>query len=48
MAAGAVETINDWAFDRVGAPLIEDGATLFVDLDLAEEISTFQTQEPMS
>ena len=23
MTAGAVETINDWAFDKVGAPLIE-------------------------
>ncbi len=48
LPAGAVETINDWAFDRVGALLIEDGATLFVDLDLAEEISTLQTQEPMA
>ena len=47
MTAGAVETINDWAFDRVGAPLIEEGSTVFVDLDLAEEISTMQTQEQM-
>ena len=47
MTAGAVETINDWAFDRVGAPLIEDGSTVFVDLDLAEEISTMQMQEQM-
>ena len=47
MTAGAVETINDWAFDRVGAPLIEDGSSVFVDLDLAEEISAMQTQEQM-
>ena len=47
MTAGAVETINDWAFDKVGAPLIEEGSTVFVDLDLAEEISTMQTQEQM-
>lgn len=47
MTAGAVESINDWAFDRVGAPLIEEGSTVFVDLDLAEEISTMQTQEQM-
>ena len=47
MTAGAVETINDWAFDRVGAPLIEEGSTVYVDLDLAEEISTMQTQEQM-
>ncbi len=47
MTAGAVETINDWAFDRVGAPLIENGSPVFVDLDLAEEISTMQTQEQM-
>lgn len=47
MSAGAVESINDWAFDRVGAPLIEEGSTVFVDLDLAEEISTMQIQEQM-
>jgi hypothetical protein len=44
MTAGAVETINDWAFDKVGAPLIEDGSTVFIDLELAEEITAMQTQ----
>lgn len=45
MTAGAVETINDWAFDKVGAPLIEDGSTVYVDIELAEEISALQTHE---
>lgn len=45
MTAGAVETINDWAFDKVGAPLIEDGSTVYVDIELAEEISASQTHE---
>ena len=44
MTAGAVETINDWAFDKVGASLIEDGSTVFIDLELAEEITAMQTQ----
>ena len=44
MTAGAVETINDWAFDKVGAPLIEDGSTVFIDLELAAEITAMQTQ----
>ena len=47
MTAGAVETINDWAFDKVGAPLIEDGSTAFVDLELAAEIAEMQTQEQL-
>ena len=45
MTAGAVETINDWAFDKVGAPLIEEGSTVYVDIELAEEISALQTHE---
>ena len=47
MTAGAVETINDWAFDKVGAPLIEDGSTAFIDLELAAEIAEMQTQEQL-
>ena len=47
MTAGAVETINDWAFDKVGASLIEDGSTAFVDLELAAEITAMQTQEQL-
>ena len=44
MTAGAVETINDWAFDKVGASLIADGSTVFIDLELAAEITAMQTQ----
>lgn len=38
MAEGALETINDWAFDILDAPLIENGSTVFVDLELVGEI----------
>ena len=44
MPDGAVETINDWAFENVGAPLIEDGSTVYIDIELAEEIAELQTQ----
>ncbi len=47
MTAGAVETINDWAFDKAGAPLIEVDSTVFIDIELAEEIASLQTQEPL-
>ncbi|MCU7836066.1 MAG: TerB N-terminal domain-containing protein [gamma proteobacterium symbiont of Taylorina sp.] len=39
MVDGAIEVINDWAFDNVDAPLIEDGSAVFIDLELAEEIA---------
>ena len=45
MTDGAVESINDWAFDNVGATLIEDGSTVYVDIELAEEIAVLQTKE---
>ena len=38
MVDGAIEVINDWAFDNVDAPLIDDGDTVFIDLDVAKEI----------
>ena len=44
MPDGAVETINDWAFENVDAPLIEDGSTVYIDIELAEEIAELQTQ----
>ncbi len=47
MTEGAVETINDWAFEHVNAPLIEDGSTVYVDIELAEEIAALQTQEQL-
>ncbi|MCK4843288.1 MAG: TerB N-terminal domain-containing protein [Methylococcales bacterium] len=39
MVDGACEIINDWAFDKVDAPVIENGNTLFVDLELVKEIT---------
>ena len=44
MTDGAVEAINDWAFDNVDAPLIDDGDVVYIDLEIAEEIATLQTQ----
>ena len=45
MTEGAVEAINDWAFDNVDAPLIDDGSsTVYIDLEVVEEISALQTQ----
>ena len=44
MTEGAVETINDWAFDNVDAPLIDDGNVVYIDLEVAEEITTLQSQ----
>ncbi len=38
MLAGALEAINDWAFETYDAPLIhDDGDTLFVDTALLGE-----------
>jgi hypothetical protein len=38
MVDGAMEVINEWAFDNANAPLIEDGEPIYIDLDLAKEI----------
>lgn len=38
MVDGAMETINEWAYEQVNAPLIEDGDPLFIDIELAKEI----------
>jgi len=38
MADGAMEVLNEWAFDNVNAPLIEDGEPVYVDVDLAKEL----------
>ena len=37
MPDGAMEAINEWAFDRYGDALIEDGDPLVVNLDLLSE-----------
>jgi len=39
MVDGAMEVINEWAFENVNAPLIEDGEPVYIDLELAKEIS---------
>ncbi len=38
MMDGAMEVLNEWAFDNSNAPLIEDGETIYVDINLAKEI----------
>jgi hypothetical protein len=34
MAGGAIETINEWGFDRFDAPLIEDEDPITINLGL--------------
>lgn len=38
MTDGAMEVLNEWAFNLTNVPLIEDGETVYVDVNLAEEI----------
>ena len=38
MIDGAIETINDWAFDLVDAPVIEDDGEIYIDEEIIEEI----------
>ena len=38
MVDGAIEVINDWTYDNVDAPLIEDGSVIYIDLEVAQEI----------
>jgi hypothetical protein len=38
MVDGAMEVVNEWAFDNVNAPLIDDGEPVYVDINLAKEI----------
>jgi tellurite resistance protein len=39
MVSGALETINDWSFDKVDAAVLEeDGAAIYVDQEIVEEI----------
>lgn len=38
MVDGAIETINDWAFDLVDAPVIEDDGEIYIDEEIVEEI----------
>ena len=38
MIDGAMEVLNEWAFENVNAPLIDDGELIYVDVSLAREI----------
>ncbi len=38
MLSGAVETINDWAFDRVDAPVLDEDDGIYVDMEIVEEL----------
>ncbi|MCB1695185.1 MAG: TerB N-terminal domain-containing protein [Halioglobus sp.] len=39
MIDGAIETLNDWAFDTVDAPVIDEDGDILVDADIVDEIS---------
>jgi hypothetical protein len=39
MPDGALEVLNEWSFANANAPLIEDGAPIYVDLELAKELN---------
>ena len=38
MVDGALEVLNEWAFERANAPLIDDGDPVYVDIKLGKEI----------
>lgn len=38
MIDGAIETINDWSFGEVDAPVLDESGDIFVDLEIVEEI----------
>jgi len=38
MMDGAMEVINEWAFDYADAPLIEDGDPIYINVDVAMEM----------
>lgn len=43
MVDGALETINDWAYDAVDTPVFEEnGDTIYVDLGIVEEVRESQ------
>lgn len=39
MLDGAMEVLNEWAFDTVNAPLLDDGDPIYFDTELAKEIA---------
>lgn len=38
MIDGAIETINDWAYEKVDAPVLDDDGDIYVDLEIVEEL----------
>lgn len=38
MVDGALEVLNEWAYDNVNAPLVDDGEPIYVDIELSKEI----------
>lgn len=38
MVHGAIETINDWSFGEVDAPVLDEDGDIFVDLEIIEEL----------
>lgn len=38
MIDGAIETINDWAYEVVDAPVLDDDGDIYVDLEIVEEL----------
>ena len=38
MVDGAIEVINDWAFENVNAPVLDDEGDIYVDFQIVEEL----------
>ncbi|MEE1999951.1 TerB N-terminal domain-containing protein [Alkalimonas sp. MEB108] len=38
MVDGAIEKINDWAYEKVDAPVLDDNGDIYVDMDIVEEL----------
>ncbi|MCD1126292.1 TerB N-terminal domain-containing protein [Jinshanibacter sp. LJY008] len=38
MVSGAIEAINDWSFEQVDAPILDDDDDIYVDLEIAQEL----------
>ena len=43
MINGAIETINDWAYDKVDAPVLEDDDEVVVDFEIVEELKALNS-----
>ncbi|HAT1680508.1 TPA: ATPase [Klebsiella oxytoca] len=38
MPNGAIEAINDWSFEQVDAPVLDDDGDIYVDLEIVQEL----------